>query len=656
MATNKGNDRTVVVAPHATAATVGSLLLKHGQFGLYDTSNGNEDGAIPVTSLVGKRTDEKKYVIRFGKNQTPASRSRSEKPTATPTFSLDEVVEVYAGAPKTDTASVDEVIFGYNGVDEKTAYRLTNQGDRILMKLQVSGRPIENLGIKGGVATVNQYIQTDNCPASLMPVCDECDPCEEVDCVAPTMAAIEYLKKQPIAGGVLVGDLVDITLIKECTTSPQGAQETDMNFFCIDVCDTGDDNALALLQTQYPDLKIVRVARRGSTSSYKVIKTGNVPAAYTQRLASIIKGCEDCPSGYSEVEGGLVYAITLEDEGADLTVNIEELPGLVDDTAKRITGQAGGQGLYTAVLEAKLTAADIEAFLDENPTATISFLAETSAMCSNPTVRTVSWTACGSCKVSTEDYVITVPDDKCGNSRLADLQRFYPKLTIAANGNPKACTHSFKTTVATSNMVCDECDDIFKDMYTSEPPANFEGIKWQRATAALSGYSGCKCGIRFRGKPYKFDPGICFVSDIAYTEDSVQLAVSGGYPDEIREGISIWSKPIHTECRSRWAPRTHLGANLMEADDNSFGYFNQYNKHTDRMHRAFMSEETQLENAVQYADISITLKTHSVQGDFGHVKPALNNFHFLVEYGAHEGVVDFANMLAAAAGIKPCQL
>lgn len=72
--------------------------------------------------------------------------------------------------------------------------------------------------------------------------------------------------------------------------------------------------------------------------------------------------------------------------------------------------------MYTVAVSKKLTKADIDAFVETNPTATVTFVAKTADMCSNPTVTTVSWEACGSCKISKEAYEITLPDDECGNS------------------------------------------------------------------------------------------------------------------------------------------------------------------------------------------------------------------------------------------------
>src|SRR5690606_23000207 len=103
--------------------------------------------------------------------------------------------------------------------------------------------------------------------------------------------------------------------------------------FEMSVCDTGDAGALAMVQQQYADAKIEVKGRVGAITTYEVTLMQEVdgtvptaPADYTQTLPSIIKGCEDCPTGYEEVEGGIVYAVTIEDDGTDLSSTVEGLP------------------------------------------------------------------------------------------------------------------------------------------------------------------------------------------------------------------------------------------------------------------------------------------------------------------------------------------
>ena len=75
------------------------------------------------------------------------------------------------------------------------------------------------------------------------------------------MKTIERIKNQPIAGGGKVGDFVEIHPIHSCDELGKTPVETDMNFYCMEMCDTGDAYALAQLKAAYPGLDIKRVGR-----------------------------------------------------------------------------------------------------------------------------------------------------------------------------------------------------------------------------------------------------------------------------------------------------------------------------------------------------------------------------------------------------------
>ena len=118
----------------------------------------------------------------------------------------------------------------------------------------------------------------------------------------------------------------------------------------MEMCDTGDAYALAQLKAAYPGLDIKRVGRHLSTSKYQVMKEGGKPADYTQKLSSIMKGCEECPEGYTKVDGGLIYAVTLEDDGVDQSTVVESIKNAVSSTAEKTAAQDGGVGMYLSLI------------------------------------------------------------------------------------------------------------------------------------------------------------------------------------------------------------------------------------------------------------------------------------------------------------------
>lgn len=648
---HRPQDRVLFVPPHAKMVDVDSIFLKEGQIGIYDIKSSSENGCKAVTDFTGKPRGDKRYEIRIGRNEQTSSRSVYDKDFATPMFSLNEITEIYASWPKRGRAYVDDVILGYNGVDDDTAFQ-ASKGDRIGIRMILAGRAFELLGYEGGRVEIQDMILLDECDFTPNQ-CEECDPCEEANLLPAVLKCIERMKNQPIAGGGKVSDYVDITPVTRCANEGSEADTEDVNFYCMEVCDTGDDFALAQVRAQYPGLKIIRETIEGSMSRYKTMKKGAKPADYTQRLISIMKGCEECPPSYTAVKGGYLYSVSIEDDGVDMSTTIESLPNVVSDTVNKMS-QIKGSGLYIAATSKKLTDEEIKTFVEANPTAIIYYVAKTSDMCENPEVRTASWTACGSCKVSTEKYYITLPDDECGESALEDLKATFPELEITDYGTPAACQHSFQTTVYTDTL-CDECDKVFEGFFTSEAPASYRNRMWKKLSEAQELGTNCKCGIRFRGKEMLLSPSECLMDKMTYIEDSVEIVgVSGGYPDSLDEGAPIWWDQLHFERLESKAPRTHVGGNMMDDELKGYAHFNGNPKHQDFMGRTFMNEYSRVEQTAQYVDFQITLNPHRYAQGFGKViadDPV--NLILRVRYGAHEGVQEMINMIGAAAGLGP---
>ena len=74
--------------------------------------------------------------------------------------------------------------------------------------------------------------------------------------------------------------------------------------------------------------------------------------------------------------------------------------------------------------------------------------------------------------------------------------------------------------------------------------------------------------------------------------------------------------------------------------------------------RMFKNEETRLDFLSQYADFSVTIqpKRYSNSMVLGSTVQDHISIHFHVPYGAHEGIQELMDMLAASAGIKPCKV
>jgi|TARA_B110000908_G_scaffold167221_1_gene219784 hypothetical protein len=432
MAINKSWDRSLIVIGGSTMADGGSLNLSKGQFGIFDEKSTSKKGLKAVDSFEGVSKRDSRYAFKLGIADRDVNRSQSNKSYSSFPFSLNDVEEVGAYAPELSEQIVDELIIGYNGVDPSTSISMT-RGQEEKLFIQLSGKSIGLLGYNNATVAFEIRLSTDTCPVQfnpLDPLCEDCDPCAVPDCLPIILDAIEQINEYPLKGMVRVKDVIEATPIHKCDNEPTFTTQ-DVNFYSLEVCDTGDQTALSIVQAQYPDYKVLLTDRKGANSTYQVAieAGGSAPTDLTLKPLSLVKGCDDCPSGYTAVVGGEVYFVTLDDAGADASSNVQSMANAVATTAEK-TGGSKGEGSYIVLLTTELSDADKTTFLTANKSATIEYVGSTAALCDANASTTTSWSAAGSCTYTEETYTITIPDTVCKQPNLAAIQAAYPDHTI----------------------------------------------------------------------------------------------------------------------------------------------------------------------------------------------------------------------------------
>lgn len=752
MAINKPFDRHFTVGSSGLKKTGGSLGLTKGQLALVDTSSSTLEGAKIITSTTGYPKNKKNLEFRLGTSGREADRSHSNKSEMTVPFSLAEVRSISVSAPKRTEQSVDEIVIGYDGFDPNSSFDF-KVGDRYFnFVLEVTG---DKLAYRGGGQMDKEIIGvTVDIPGIDPFACaTDLEDCDAVDCKAVTLEVIRQLRERKITGGHSLSEFVDITPVFRCD-NPVTPTTTEYQFYEITVCDTGSDNALAEIQYQY-DVPVIRINRVGSKSTYQMFipVASGAPDDYVQTVASLIKGCADCPAGYTEVEGGVLYAFTIVDNGTDNpTAFIEALPNFVTGTVVK-SGNDGGIGFYTAVFTQELTDAQIAAFLTAGVprnTATIDMVGTVASICSNDDSTDIAWVAGGTCESITERYTIVLPDTECGDARTAEINAAYPQTvslaytaatsaitlsgtsgtaninvdgvnylatfdtdltTTAANfvtthaaailtatgsvvtsalgvitftysgfaysvptitnittnlagtvvtsytADSGACQSRYEMQVV-SNIVCDECDPVFKDFYTTSAPANYDQTEWVKDVVDnLAGTTNCKCGIRIKAKTFLLNSDESLRDIIAFTESSVKLRASANFSQEVREGIGRLPKgQYEAKYLSRWEPRTHLGGNLRMFEDKSRTYFRDVPHYNDFLSRILTGQLSNIEdNLMQYVDYSLTVSHFKNSGSLaGRINEDIT-YHILVEVGRHNDIENLLNNIAANAGLSGVQ-
>jgi len=652
MGNHRPMERHLILSNGAVKTTGGSLKLAKGQLAFVDTSATTPDGAKVVSSFAGKPKKDKVFELRLGvSDDRIANRSRSNKAMSTVPFSLSEVKDLRVETPGVLEQKVDEVIIGWDGITPGSEFKFQTGDYPFQIALEVSGDPVGYMG--GGTNTEIAVVRVEIPDCDPLNTCETCDGCASVDGKAVTMEAIERLRRKQVAGGLEMQELVDITPIFDCDTDVT-ATEIDFVWYTLSVCDTGTDNALALVSAQY-NVPVERIARVGSTSTYQMMLPAEdeSPEGFTQSIASVIKGCSTCPPSFTETPEGMLYAFSIEDDGEDLSASIEAIPNYVADTVQK-SGNDFGVGYYTALFSQKLTDVEITDFIEASEPATISFVSTIQALCENDTVEDFEWVEGETCSAISRKYQIILPDADCGQSRLSELQTSYPNHTITRVSGQN-CQAIYETSVI-SNIVCDECSDIFKDYYLTEAPEKYDNREWTIVADPTASPSGnCKCGIRFKAKPFRISPEEALRGNINFLETSAEIRVSAGYPEEIREGIGrIPEGAIVGQYLSRKVDRTMLGGLLRNKEAESVAYFLGENPNSTYIKKLLNGGLSVIDNDfAQYVHYTLTIETTKNAGGFGNVSSSDLSYSIWVEVGKHAAVEAVLNNLAAHAGVEP---
>jgi hypothetical protein len=641
MGLHKSQDIHLVTIDGNVKRGGGALKLAMGQLGVIDLSKGPTAAGAFVVDDFNQLNNRSKLELRLGKANVGVTRSLDNKPYTSIPFTLSDIVDLRVDAPSIAGIGKDDFIIGFNGT-AGTGIELDN-GDNEIIQLTLEGKAMEYLGYVDGCVTVQVQIEAPNLGVKgtdwyIQEIIEE---------------AFEVFKNYELIGQVKLSDYVDMFLVNSENTALAGGTQ----FWTLTVpCDNGTFSNLGRVQAQYPDLDVKVQSVNEGTTTYVAI-AGSQPADYSTSLADIIKGCEACPPGYSELNDGFVYQITLEDDGVDETATVEGISANVEAGSGSKNEQIDGVGFYTVVVTQELTQVEIDAFITANPTATVELIAKDVAeLCRNTTTTDTAWVQGAECTQETQRYTITLADDECGNSILAKLQAHYAgQLTIAeVSGSEAGCQRTYETTVVT-NVICNECDPIFGDVFVSEAPADFDLKPWIKDAPTYS--DTAEMGIRFRAKDNILSGSEEYRDDMSFVAESVRLGLVGGFPTNINESYNMGENGrMVVTLLDRYAPPVNFGGNLRNFEDMSQVYFRNTHRHEGNNYAKYVfGEETRLDGTKQYVDYIFTIEPSRTQGGVTQRVFEKRTYHILVEVGRHEAVESLLNELVNAAGLPGVQ-
>lgn len=648
-----GADNRYFIVPEGSTMTTGSSgQLAKGQIGLFDMSKITANGVQAVASTAGADPKFSKFEVRLGvENLT--TRTLSNKSSKTITFSLADITKAWVGRPHVTEQKFDEWYVGYDGFDASKSF-VFKPGETYQLDLVLWGKPLGYLNWNEShnfVAKYNFGIQEN------YDLCVEEDPCEAVDCKVQTLEMAKYFNNYPLSSGDTLSKYFYINPVLSPAETPV---LTEYTLYELSFCGFESDAELGKVQAQYPNYTIVR---NELTHVFEVLlpSTTSAPADYQMTLPDLIPGCEGCPDGYDEIEGGFVYVIKFEDAGEDESANIEAaLPNVVADSVVK-HGQNYGVGYYMAVTDTKLTSTELQNFAGAsfNAATSIVFAGEKGAVCTNNTVETVAWEEVATANATVKQFEIILGDD-CNGSRLAELQAAYPELVItqASTPTPANCLRKYTTTVVTDIVFPNGCPNstVLHQVYTATEPKAFDiNTYWVETVEADE--NTYLCGLHIQAKPVIVNAeGECLIDELPFIATSMRVKPAGGYITNVYLNSPIVNNPFPVLQVERGQDLDNLGGDMRSFERQGRFYFQNESYFNNVYSRSVLGLENQLEGLTQYSTYAFEVDRYKKAQGFGGNALESITYHMIVPVGKSAGVEALLNSLAGGAGVTIEQL
>lgn len=190
--------------------------------------------------------------------------------------------------------------------------------------------------------------------------------------------------------------------------------------------------------------------------------------------------------GTVTVAGGVITARTITKKGSGYTsAPTITAPGVTGGTGATFTATidtaptatstfiAANSGVATVTVRVPVGTAPLVALTSDE----LFSVNTTSAYCQPPTGASVAWVTTGrTSTVAPKQWMLTLEDSVCGNSRLPEVQNAYRSLVVAEQGLIGECARIYVTTNYSEPFIAEEC--TIADYVYNRPDSFFDGAEW----------------------------------------------------------------------------------------------------------------------------------------------------------------------------------
>ena len=226
-------------------------------------------------------------------------------------------------------------------------------------------------------------------------------------------------------------------------------------------------------------------------------------------------------------------------------------------------------------------------------------------------------------------------------------------VTTASVGG---CKRAYSTYVNT-NLVCEECSDIFLQPFYATAPDTFQGVAWEEVISAFD--ENAKMGIFVKGKPFYIYPEAYEEDFIPYVETSLKVkSISFGAKGSLL--LNYDGSPYDPDTEFAAVRKIQYASDVNNDAQALFGAELMGNKHfaskttykKNLFSRANMSQERLLKYSKKYVQYALKYKDSGLSQGGASRSDITHEFRMIVEYGKHIDLQDTLNSLAGKLGLE----
>lgn len=272
------------------------------------------------------------------------------------------------------------------------------------------------------------------------------------------------------------------------------------------------------------------------------------------------------------------------------------------------------------------------------------------------TTSTIEWVAGATCTAVEEVYTIQLKDDNCGEDKLPKLLAQYPELTIAIatdseDANIVGGCQTLYTTSVLSNLVCEDCSPVLRDLFTTEAPAPFEGIHWKSATKVYN--NAALMGIHLKGKVNIFAASEEYRDETPFVYSSTRLSIANAAPGMVSESFKMGTNGrFAVKLMSIATEPEAVGGQFYDMEERTRVYFeNRQRLAGNNFGKLVLGQESHLKPTAQYVDYVVRVRTNRFAQSFSGEVVENFDYHILVEVGKATAVHSLLTTLASGNNI-----